>query len=191
MKRIVFPLLIGLALLMILSIFLPYASATEENAENLEKYSDYYAIEEINMTGEDLINISMLEYAIVYSNMSEDLFGDSKIGIIYVALVVLIVAFSLFVLIFAILKKPLAIIVFDVIGFMVLCVQNWDYSDRGIVPSSSYDWGIAYYLFAFCTIAVFLISITAMILQRIPPRSPRDFDSALDFLFDVEEENYS
>jgi hypothetical protein len=25
-------------------------------------------------------------------------------------------------------------------------MQNWDYTDRGVIPSSSYDWGLAHTL---------------------------------------------
>lgn len=163
------PMLVAivLAFLMFLTIFMPYASATEEHAERLEKYSDYYAFEELDMKGEDLINISMTEYAKVYSNMSEEMFGDSATGALYVVLVVLIAVFSIGVLAFVFFKKPIAVIVFDILAFIVFCIQNWDYKDRGIIPSDNYNWGAAYYIFIICAIAVLVCAVATIVLKKI------------------------
>ena len=57
---------------------------------------------------------------------------------------------------FAFLKKPVAVIIFNILSFGVFNLQNWDYTDRGVIPSSSYDWGAGYYIFyvaAFVTLA--------------------------------------
>ena len=167
------PMLIAivLAFLMFLTIFMPYASATEEHAERLEQYSDYYALEELDMNGEDLINISMAKYAKVYSNMSEDMFGDSATGTLYVVLVVLVAVFSIGVLVFAFFKKPIAVIVFDILAFIVFCIQNWDYKDRGVIPSDNYNWGAAYYIFIICAIFVLACAVPTMILKKISEKN--------------------
>lgn len=182
MKQNVSILLVIISLLMFLSIFLPYASATDEHAERLEKYADFYSFEDLNLDGKDLVNVSMFEYAMIYGGMSEELFGDPVMGIIYVSLVVLIAGFSLCMAFFAYRKKPVAIIIFDIAVTAIFHIQTWDYSDRGIVPSGNYNWGVAYYLFIFFTVAVFLISITTIIFMKKRPKKEIDFDSALDFL---------
>lgn len=146
---------------------MPYASATEEYAERLEQYSDYYALEELDMNGEDFINISMAKYAKVYSKMSEDIFGDSATGVLYVVLVVLIAIFAIGALVFAFFKKPIAVIVFDILAFVVFCIQNWDYKDRGVIPSDNYNWGGAYYIFIICAIAVLVCAVASIILKKI------------------------
>lgn len=158
---------IVLAFVMFLTIFMPYASATEEYAERLEQYSDYYALEELDMNGEDFINISMAKYAKVYSKMSEDIFGDSATGVLYVVLVVLIAVFAIGALVFAFFKKPIAVIVFDILAFVVFCIQNWDYKDRGVIPSDNYNWGGAYYIFIICAIAVLVCAVASIILKKI------------------------
>ena len=43
-------------------------------------------------------------------------------------------------------KKPIGIIIFDLLtmgAFRIIC---FDFEDRGVIPSSSFDWGIVYYL---------------------------------------------
>lgn len=163
------PMLVAivLAFVMFLTIFMPYASATEEYAERLEQYSDYYALEELDMNGDDFINISMAKYAKVYSKMSEDIFGDSATGVLYVVLVVLIAVFAIGALVFAFFKKPIAVIVFDILAFVVFCIQNWDYKDRGVIPSDNYNWGGAYYIFIICAIAVLVCAVASIILKKI------------------------
>lgn len=156
-----------IAFLMFLTIFMPYASATLEHAERLEKYSNYYSIEELDINGNDLINISMVRYAKIYSRMSEEMFGDSSTGALYVVLVVLIAIFSICNLIFAIFKKPIAVIVFDVLAFVVFCIQNWDYKDRGVIQSDNYNWGAAYYLFIICAICILVCAIITIILKKL------------------------
>ena len=50
-------MLIGSAILL-LTLFMPFASATDEYKEALEKFSDSMYIEELNMTNKEAINIS-------------------------------------------------------------------------------------------------------------------------------------
>lgn len=66
-----------------------------------------------------------------------------------IACVVIIAVFwALVVLtyIMAILKKPIGIVIFDLLAMCVFKIIHFDFEDRGIIPSSSYDWGIANYL---------------------------------------------
>ena len=147
-KRFV-PLIIALigTIMMVAAIFLPYATATETHAEALKKYQDEVIYKDFDMSAKDIMNISMVEYAVVYSNLSEQFWGDSAPGMIYVAFVVLIGGGSLFAVLVTVLKKPIAALIFDVLAFGVFALQNWDHAERGVIPSSSYDWGAAYYIF--------------------------------------------
>ena len=43
-------------------------------------------------------------------------------------------------------KKPIGIIIFDLLtmgAFKIIC---FDFEDRGVIPSSSFEWGIVYNL---------------------------------------------
>ncbi len=132
---------------MIAALFLPYAAAIPEHAENLKLYPDTVVYEAIGMTSEDIINISMIDYARIYYNIGNTLLGSSLYGIIYAGMAVLVGLFSLLTLLFAIAKKPIGIIIFDIFAFTVYYVQCWDYTERGVVPSDNYSWGMAYYIF--------------------------------------------
>lgn len=159
-----------LAAIMILTVFMPYASATEKHAKRLEDFSDYYSVEELDMTGKDLINISMAEFARMYGTMSEELFGDSS-GVLYVVIVILIAGFSIGTLIFSVCKKPIGAIVFNILATLVFLVQNFDYKDRGIIPSDNYNWGIAYYIFIVCAVAVLAFAVVGIVMKILSKRN--------------------
>lgn len=154
------------AVLMAISIFLPYSSATKEYAENLNAYPDVVIYEDLDMTAKDIVDMSMVEYATVYSELSEELWGDASNGAIYVTLVVLIGGFALLTALFAALKKPIATAIFGLLSFGVFSLQNVDYTDRGVVPSSSYEWGFGYYLF-FIAIALVVVGSIWMLVSKI------------------------
>lgn len=144
-KGLLIPFLITLlsALLLVSTIFMPYASATDTFAERIDKMPDTIVDTKLNMTAEDMRHISMFEYAQAYININ-DVYA---VGIVYVVFVAMIGAFALLTLLFALLKKPIPVIIFSVLALGTFLIQNWDYSDRGVVPGNNYDWGIAYYLF--------------------------------------------
>jgi len=137
------------------AFFLPYASATDSYKERLERHPDEIFAQEVNMTNEDAVSISLFEYLRVYiAGINIDSYQDY--GVIYTVVIGLMGAFSLLTFLFVILKKPVAYLVFDCITFGVFCLLNWDFNDRWIVPNSRYDWGAAYYLYYIGAILLFV-----------------------------------
>lgn len=167
-NKLLIPFIVTLigAAFMFITIFLPYSTANKERAEKLKAYPDQIVYEELDMTAEDMINISMVEYANVYSNLSEQIWGDTSYGIFYIALVALIGIFSLLSVLFSALKKPIAVVVFSLLALGVFCIQNFDYTDRGVIPSSTYDWGAAYYVF-YIAFAVTFVGAIWMLVSKI------------------------
>lgn len=157
--------LIG-SIVMFTTIFLPYATASEEQAEKFKAYPDQIVYEELEMTAKDMINISMVKYAKIYSNISEQIWHNASYGIFYVVIVALIGIFSLLSVLFTVLKKPIAVTVFSLLTFGVFSIQNFDYTDRGIIPSDAYGWGSAYYIF-YIAFAVTFIGAICMLVSKI------------------------
>lgn len=167
-----FVTLIG-ALFMFITIFLPYTTATEEQSERFKAYPDEIVYEKLDMTAKDMINISMVEYANVYGNLSEQIWGDTSYGIFYIALVALIGVFSLLSILFSVLKKPIAVIIFSLLSFGVFSIQNFDYTDRGVVPSNTYEWGTAYYAFYIAFAITFVGAIWMLVSKRIQKKQEK------------------
>ncbi len=148
-NKLLIPFIIAMvgAIMMIVTVFLPYATAIDEQAEAINENPDMIVYEDLNMIASDIKDISMVEYVNIYTNLGEQLFGNASFGTLYVVLLGLIVGFAVLAAIFSLIKKPVAVIVFDILAFAVFSLQNYDYTDRGVIPSSSYDWGVGYYVF--------------------------------------------
>lgn len=154
------------ALLMVICIFLPYATASENYTQELLENSEKLIHENIDMTEGDMVDISMFEYAKVYGGLSKELFGNDAEGIFYVALVALIGVFAVLALFLALGKKPIGVMIFGLLSFAVFSMQNWDYEERGIVPSSRYGWGIGHHLFYVGAVIV-LAGAIWMLVEKI------------------------
>lgn len=167
------------AILMVSCIFLPYAAATKDYAERIDKYPDEIVFKDMNLTAKKLKNVSMVEYAHIYLTMSEQYWHDSAVGILYAALVGLIGGFSLIAALFALGKKPIPVLIFTALAFGVFAVQNWDYTDRGIIPSSSYDWGPAHTLFPAAAAAA-MIAAVWMLVKKITIKKQLKAEEAVE-----------
>lgn len=147
-KTVLFCVLLTLigALLMVTCVFLPYATAIDDHAESIQKNPDRVVYEELDITAGDMMHVSMFEFANLYGKLGQEMFGSAAAGVLYIALVALIGGFGLLTVLFALCKKPIAVIIFDILVYGVFTLQNWDYTDRGVIPGSNYDWGMGYYL---------------------------------------------
>lgn len=132
-----------IAMLMVLCIFLPYAIATERYAQDFA--TDAVGIEELNLTIEDLETVSMAKYARIYFSMRDQLNYRGE-GLVLTLLVVLIGCFALAAALFGLRGNPIPSVIFTALTYGVFALQNWDYTDRGVIPSRYYDWGIAHTL---------------------------------------------
>lgn len=144
--------LIGSVLLLVM-ILLPYASAKDDYKGYLQSSPDDYYVSEIKMTNASAVNISMLEYGRIYVETArQGVYRD--VSILCIALISLFAFFSLLTLIMSLLKKSIGIIIFDILALAIFWLIHFDYADRGVLPSSSYGWGIANYLTYIIGIAV-------------------------------------
>lgn len=156
--------LIG-SLMLILTLFLPFASAKDEYKEYLQEYSDKMYAEEINMTNGEAVHISLFEYGRMYAAAADLGMAES----IAIACLVIISAFALFAILttlFSVLKKPIAAIIFDLLAFGVFLLIKWDFRDRGVLPSNRYDWGIAEFI-CYIGIAVVIVGSILLLIAKI------------------------
>ena len=156
-------MLIGSAILL-LTLFMPFASATDEYKEALEKFSDSMYIEELNMTNEEAINISLFEFIRIYSSETgKEISND--LSIVYVVVIAAFAVFALLTLLFSILRKSIPVIV-NILTFAVLRLIIWDFEDRGVISNSRYDWGIAQYI-GYIGIAIVMVGAVALLVVKM------------------------
>ncbi len=133
-------------LALVLAFFLPYATAIDDYRDHLENYPDSMYLEEIEMTNEGALDISMLEYARIYA-ATADMGVAEAVSITCVVLIALVGLFTLLTALFSVLKKAIPLFIFNALAFGVFRLLTWDFEDRGVLLSYRYDYGVAYYLY--------------------------------------------
>ena len=153
------------ALLLVAAFFLPYASGTQEFREGLSSMSANPYSETLGMSNENLADISLFEYVRIYSASGELGMGDA-FAAVYVPLTVAPAVLGVLTLLFAALRKPIPSIVFSVLTVALSFLLNWDFEDRGVIPGSNYDWGIARWVYLVAGIAVIACALWQIMLRK-------------------------
>lgn len=138
-----YAMIIGSALL-IAALFLPFATATEEYAEHLNRYPKRYLVEEIEMENADGIQISLMKFLRIYYAAAK-LEISREVGIACMVILFIFALFAIMTAIFSVCRKPILTILFDILSFAMINLVRWDFQERGVIPSRRYDWGIAAY----------------------------------------------
>lgn len=148
------------AALLVAAFFLPWASADEEFREGAAALPDFMFYEPAGMTVSDACDISLLEYAQVYGSM------EGTAWVVYMVAMYAGLALSVVALLLAVLGKPIGTAVFAVLACAVSRLLVWDFGDRGVLPSSTHDWGAAPTVYLIATVAVIALAILLVMLRR-------------------------
>jgi len=152
-----YPVLITIigSMLMLLMLLLPYASATEEYKEWLLEYAREDYAEGAGITNEEAVQISLAEFMKIYMKVAnQGIYKETSI--LCTVIIGIFAVFSLLTLLMSIRKKPIGIIVFDILALIVFHIIHFDFEDRGVIANSSYNWGISNYLGYIAGIMVFI-----------------------------------
>lgn len=150
-------LTIVFAAMLVAAFFLPYASAVEEYRAVLGQLSE----NPFGVANEELADISLLEYVRIYLNAAPEAFVA-----VYVPLTVAPAVLGALTLLFSSLRKPVPAIVFSVVTLGVTSLLSWDFEDRGVLPSDTYDWGVARWVYLAAGVAVIACAIWQIVLRR-------------------------
>lgn len=147
--------------LMLLCIFLPYASATKDSPYR------QYADEIIDgVRAGELADPSLFKFVTLYNKLKDNVAGGSEVATIIMVLVIAVAVAAILALIFACVSKGIPSLVFSVIGFMLFLVLNWDFSERGVISSDNYGWGFGHYLFFLAAIVAVIGAIWMIAAKR-------------------------
>ena len=159
------PAIVGIvcAALMVAALFLPYATATSDGAAYLRNHSSQSVMQGFDLTADQMTNMSLVDFARAYLALAEH--GYQQLSGIYMGLVVAMAAAALLMALCFAKRRPIGVLVFDVLVFGVFSLQNADYASRGVVPSANYDWGVAYYL-VFVVLAVAALAAVWLLVEK-------------------------
>ena len=165
MRKIAAVVSIVAAALLVAAFFLPYAAGTQEYRESLDSMSANPYEETLGMSNDDLADVSLFEYARIYG-ASGELGMPEEFALVYVPITVAAVVLGGLTLLFAALRKPIPSIVFSVLTVALTLFLNWDFEDRGVIPSDTYDWGIARWVYLVAGVAVVACAVWQIVLRK-------------------------
>lgn len=161
-ERLKFPVIVVLigVLVLIIGIVLPYISATGERAEYIEDHPDVIVIQEYDMTASDLKNISLM----MLGKIAASAYGEDE-GILFNVIIATIASFSILTALFVILKKPIAVMIFDLITYGIYSLLNL-ITKEAFLGVGYYTWGIGCYI-TMIAFAIILAGAILMLVKRI------------------------
>ena len=151
--------LIGV-LILIVGMFLPYMTAVGELAEYIKKYPDSIEIEEFDMTASDLKDIPMMSMG----RIAASAYNEEE-GILFNVIVIVFAYLSALTALFVILKKPIAVMIFELIAFGSFTVLNMA-TKADFFGADKYAWGVGYYAIVIAFAIVFAGAIW-MLVKKI------------------------
>ena len=113
------------------------------------------------MTVSDATDISLLEYAQVYGSM-----GEGTAWQIYMIIMYGVLAVSVVTLLLAALGKPVGASIMAVLVLAGSRLLVWDFGDRGVLPNSTHDWGIAPTIYIIAFVILLAAAVWLFVMKR-------------------------
>ncbi len=153
--------LVVAALGLVAGFFLPWASADAEFRDAVALAPDLVFYEPTGMTVSDATDISLLEYAQVYGSM-----GEGTAWQIYMIIMYGVLAVSVVTLLLAALGKPVGASIMAVLVLAGSRLLVWDFGDRGVLPNSTHDWGIAPTIYIIAFVILLAAAVWLFVMKR-------------------------
>lgn len=165
-EKLKLPFIVALigVLVLVVGIFLPYITAVGEMGEYIEKYPDRIEIKDLELTASDLKDIPVISV----SQIITGIYGEDD-GAIADVIVMVFGGFLALTALFVILKKPIAIMIFDLLTFGSFSFLNFAMKEDFIDPDK-YAWGIGYVTIQIAIAIVFVTAIWMLVKKIIAKR---------------------
>lgn len=162
-----------LALAAIGGMFLTYVGHTEERRTYLSTDQAPEVFDKVTFDMFDYIEMSLIEYVIVYGQAGEELFHNNTYAIAYTIFFALPGIFGVLALLFALGRKGIPLMLMGALIGLSMWGINFDVVDRGIMPFSGNVWGIPHYGYYVIGAAIFICGLAVSITKHQIKRQKR------------------
>lgn len=165
-EKLKLPFIVALigVLILVVGMFLPYITAVGEMGEYIEKYPDRIEIKELELTANDLKDIPVISV----SQIITGIYGEDD-GAIANVIVMVFCGFSALTALFVILKKPIAVMIFELLSCGVFAFLS-EYMKEDFIDPDKYAWGIGYTVIQAALAIVFVAAIWMLVKKIIAKR---------------------
>lgn len=160
---------IVLVLIAVIGLFLPYEKSIGNHRKKLQSNPDAMYMQEVRITNKDAIDISIVENLKVYCygmNNNSNVSWMKGECIINFVITITMIASIVLIFLFALLKKEVVAIIFDILLALSSLAMNFDIVGRGVIPSNKYTYGISYYLYGIIAVAIFICLIVSIVQKK-------------------------
>lgn len=165
-EKLKLPFIVALigVLILVIGIFLPYITAVGEMGEYIEKYPDRIEIKDLELTAGDLKDIPVISV----SQIITGIYGEDD-GTIANIIVMVFGGFFALTALFVILKKPIAVMIFDLLTYGVFTFLS-AYMKEDFIDPDKYAWGIGYTVIQAAIAVVFAAAVWMLVKKIIVKR---------------------
>lgn len=165
-EKLKLPFIVALigVLILVVGLFLPYITAAGEMAEYIENNPDRIEIKDLGLTAGDLKDIPVISV----SQIITGIYGEDD-GAIANVIVMIFGGFLALTALFVILKKPIAVIIFNLLTYGVFAFLS-AYMKEDFIDSDKYAWGIGYAIIQVAVAVVFVAAIWMLVKKIIAKR---------------------
>lgn len=158
-KKLQTPFIVGLVGVLILAIalFLPYLTAVGEMAEYIEKNPDGVAFESLNLTNRNFANVPIVSV----STLITGVYGEND-GRIANIIVLVFCGLSAFTALFVVVKKPIAVMIFDLLAGGTFSFLTSLMKDH-FIDADKYARGIGYYAILIAAVGIFASAVWMLV----------------------------
>lgn len=146
-KKLPIPALVALisAVVLLLSIFLPYMVANKAYSDMIGDYGSEIAIPGTDLTAKDLKEVSLSEFASIADALAKVYPSGSGVELVS-TMVYILAGCAIAAGLFAFFKKPVGVIIFSVLAYGVSAIFEAGIKESGVLSTSVYDYGLAHTL---------------------------------------------
>lgn len=165
-EKLKLPFIVALigVLILVVGLFLPYITAAGEMAEYIENNPDRIEIKDLELTASDLKNIPVISV----SQIITGIYGEDD-GTIANIIMMVFGGFLALTALFVILKKPIAIMIFDLLAYGVFAFLS-AYMKEDFIDPDKYAWGIGYTVIQAAIAVVFAAAVWMLVKKIIAKR---------------------
>jgi len=163
-KHLKLPFIVTLAgiLILVIALFLPYMTAVGDMAEYIEEHPDRVEIESLDLTASDLASIPMISV----SQLCTGAYGEDE-GMLANVIVAVFGGFLVLTALFTILKKPIAVMIFDLLTYGSVAFLNFMMKEDNFIGADKYAWGIGHYITLIAIAIVFAGAVWVLVKKII------------------------
>ena len=162
-EKLKVPFIVALTgvLILVVGMFLPYITAVGEMGEYIEKYPDRIEIEDLELTAGDLKDIPVISI----SQIITGIYGEDD-GAIANVIVIAFCGFVTLTALFVILKKPIAVMISELLAYGVFAFLS-TYMKEDFIDPDKYAWSIGYTIIQIAFAVVFVVAIWMLVKKII------------------------